>query len=536
MRGYGYSGYSVPQHGYGAGEDGSPSAPPYNTSPLRGGGYGGGGPGQHRGEGGYGQQRPGPYDRAGPGGGGRDNGYNRDRSRRSASPDYSRGAGQGQQRGSVGRAYGGGGGGYGGAGGGYGGAGGGAGRMEDRPYNPAERGSYGRMDLGDPIRRNREGGGDRDESEVIRARVTRERPCRTLFVRNLKFGLRADEVRKPFLEIGDIKTFFDLTEKRAMAFITFYDSRAAMMAKDRLHQMPLHGRAIDVHYSLPRDADLAQACDREKGQGTLSIAIRNAPPGVGRLSDQEIYNRFAPFGDIKTVYPHERRPDVTMIEYYDSRATVKAFDQLNGTPLGGGFAELRFEWDKPNPPVAAPTFAVPAAPKEGYGYAPVGGRVGGPAPPPPHAQHHPPHAPYPPYSAPPPPALAPVPPPPAASHGVEQAKRMQDLLASLVQNQGMLNGASGASQPLPPPAAYASGYSPVPPAIGSPMYGQQQQPQSSVPPVVAGLMGAAAPSSSTPPYPPTAPPPATAPPASTGATPAQVQALLAMLAQQKAAQ
>lgn len=37
----------------------------------------------------------------------------------------------------------------------------------------------------DPVRRNREGG-DRDESEVIRARVTRERPCRTLFVRNLK--------------------------------------------------------------------------------------------------------------------------------------------------------------------------------------------------------------------------------------------------------------------------------------------------------------------------------------------------------------
>ncbi|KAL7336554.1 hypothetical protein BJY59DRAFT_597029 [Rhodotorula toruloides] len=384
----------------------------------------------------------------------------------------------------------------------------------------------------DPVRRNREGG-DRDESEVIRARVTRERPCRTLFVRNLKFGLRADEVRKPFLEIGDIKTFFDLTEKRAMAFITFYDSRAAMMAKDRLHQMPLHGRAIDVHYSLPRDADLAQECDREKGQGTLSIAIRNAPPGMSRLSDQEIYNRFAPFGDIKTVYPHERRPEITMLEYYDSRATVKAFDQLNGTPLGGGIAELRFEWDKPNPPVAAPVFTVPAAPAEGYGYAPVGGRVGG-APPPPHAQHPPPHAPYPPYSAPPmhaPPPPAPAPTPPAAFHGVEQAKRMQDLLASLVQNQALIANASSAAPPPhpPPPPAHPSGYSPVPPTIGSPMYGQ---PQSSVPPGLAGLMGPN--SSSTPPYPSNAPPPAAVAPASTGATPAQVQALLAMLAQQKA--
>lgn len=104
---------------------------------------------------------------------------------------------------------------------------------------------------------------------------------------------------------------------------------------------------------------------------------------------------------------------------------------------------------------------------------------------------------------------------------------MQDLLASLVQNQNLIASASAAAPAIPPPSAPTThGYSPVPPTIGSPAYGQP--PASSVPPAVAGMMGQPA-ASATPPYSPNAPPPASTAPPSTGATPAQVQALLAML-------
>lgn len=37
----------------------------------------------------------------------------------------------------------------------------------------------------------------------------------------VQFGLVPEDVRRPFAEIGDIKTFFDLVEKRAIAFITY---------------------------------------------------------------------------------------------------------------------------------------------------------------------------------------------------------------------------------------------------------------------------------------------------------------------------
>lgn len=37
----------------------------------------------------------------------------------------------------------------------------------------------------------------------------------------LQFGLTPEIVKRPFAEIGDIRTFFDLVEKRAMAFVTY---------------------------------------------------------------------------------------------------------------------------------------------------------------------------------------------------------------------------------------------------------------------------------------------------------------------------
>lgn len=144
----------------------------------------------------------------------------------------------------------------------------------------------------DPVRRGREAG-ERDESEVIRARVTRERPCRTLFVRNLKVrsvrssspwpvgslilasstplvvwiarrrrqaAFRRDrrhqdlfrphrEARYGFHHLCESSCMLsrELSQPELTSVRTQYDSRAAMMAKDRLHQMPLHGRAVHFH-------------------------------------------------------------------------------------------------------------------------------------------------------------------------------------------------------------------------------------------------------------------------------------------------
>ncbi|GAA5903177.1 uncharacterized protein JCM6883_002720 [Sporobolomyces salmoneus] len=420
---------------------------------------------------------------------------------------------------------------YGGGGGGddYGGGGGGyrreRGTRGGRGRNRDDRGgdSYGRR---------------RDDDGGPSGRGKDERPGRILFVRNLKFGVTPEEVREKFAEIGDIKTFFDLVEKRSMAFITYYDARAAMMAKDRLHQALLQGRPMDVHFSLPRDADMAQDCDREKGQGTLSLVILPFPgarinQALPPPTDSEIYARFSPYGDLKQVFPSYKRPDMRYIEFFDSRGTCLAYDKVHGSRMAGGIADLRFVWDKypmeqSKPPPAARRNDRfndgPYGSEDRYGGPPPGSGYN-PPPPPPHASGYgappplnaygasnyspaglPPPAPYGmaappppqnvygydsrpplppsassgydqnPYHQPqqgmPPPSGPPVPPAPEPEHGLEQAKKMQDLLASLMANPTALSS-------MLPPAQQPQAQTPIPPSTQSPLYPPPPQVQQS---------------------------------------------------------
>lgn len=187
-----------------------------------------------------------------------------------------------------------------------------------------------------------------------------------------------------------------------------------MMAKDRLHQMPLHGRAVRFRLSCPSCAsadDPEAAVVRRSTSTTRSLATptlhKNAtarkakfvhlfsrPPSPTGLTlsshaghplhcdPQRSARRLSPLGSgdlqpLRALWRYQdglsaraqaRDHDARVLRLEgasqndpwlrcgradlvrNSQATVKAFDQLNGTPLGGGIAELRFEWDKPNPP------------------------------------------------------------------------------------------------------------------------------------------------------------------------------------------
>lgn len=103
------------------------------------------------------------------------------------------------------------------------------------------------------------------------ATLLKERPCRTLFVRNVHFDITEDQIRKIFEKYGDIKGIYNLLGKRGLAFITFYDLRAAEKAKREMQEFDLNGRKIDIHFSLPKE-DMNQEedkCDRTKNQVQL---------------------------------------------------------------------------------------------------------------------------------------------------------------------------------------------------------------------------------------------------------------------------
>lgn len=49
----------------------------------------------------------------------------------------------------------------------------------------------------------------------------KEKPTRTLFVRNISYDYSPDEIEQLFAKYGQIKKFFNLISKRGMAFITY---------------------------------------------------------------------------------------------------------------------------------------------------------------------------------------------------------------------------------------------------------------------------------------------------------------------------
>ncbi|KAE9409250.1 RNA-binding domain-containing protein [Gymnopus androsaceus JB14] len=183
---------------------------------------------------------------------------------------------------------------------------------------------------------------DKVHDSIIEERINRERPCRTLFIRNIKYETNSSDVRHQFEEHGDIKTFFDLISTRGMVFVTYFDLRAAERARERLQGSEISGRPIDVHYSLPRDDR-----DNDKNmqlQGCLQVTLKNSPSGQP-IDDNEVRRKFQQFGDVKSIQPVGDRMDSRYVEYYDTRACDDAHDRLRHQGLQDGVMDIAFAWD-----------------------------------------------------------------------------------------------------------------------------------------------------------------------------------------------
>lgn len=88
-----------------------------------------------------------------------------------------------------------------------------------------------------------------------------------------------------------------------------------------------------MHYSLPREADLARHCDRDKSQvcpvaevsshatdtasqGSLTLSV---PDSTSSINAEELRSLFAVHGDLKSIIPHPKEPSDRIIEFFDCR-------------------------------------------------------------------------------------------------------------------------------------------------------------------------------------------------------------------------
>lgn len=162
----------------------------------------------------------------------------------------------------------------------------------------------------------------------------------------MQFNADIDDLRRRFEAFGEIKSWFDLTSKRGLLFISYYDMRCAEYAKVSMQEFEVNGRRMDVHYSLPRESDMTKRCDKDKDQGTLFILLKKAQ---GELNDDELRATFSQFGEIKSLRRYKDQGNCRFLEYYDCRACKKAHDAMIGTTWNGGTWDMKYAWDAATP-------------------------------------------------------------------------------------------------------------------------------------------------------------------------------------------
>ncbi|CAO3608065.1 unnamed protein product [Cunninghamella blakesleeana] len=207
---------------------------------------------------------------------------------------------------------------------------------EDRHYIRYNDHSEGDINGGGPMRRgnchhNRSGDSyGASGSTPYRSRRdyprNEEKQCRTLFVRNIQFDTKEEEIWKVFSPYGDIKEIFNRMETRGIVFVHYFDLRSAERAK--------------------RDFK----CDSTKNQGTLLLSLNGSQQA---LVDSELYEYFKQFGDVKVIRTPTFKTSSEnterwqrFVEFYDSRAVVRAADATHGQKYKNGIWDVTYFWDQ----------------------------------------------------------------------------------------------------------------------------------------------------------------------------------------------
>ncbi|OCF30763.1 hypothetical protein I316_07570 [Kwoniella heveanensis BCC8398] len=192
---------------------------------------------------------------------------------------------------------------------------------------------------------------------------------------HLQYEADSAALERSFASYGEIKTFYDRIKERGIVFITFFDLRAAQRARDGLHGTKLGDRSIDVHYSLPRDKDLAAGCDRDKNQGSVLVFVH--PPRI--INEYELGRMCEQFGDIKHIKAG-REPAEKIVEFFDSRGAALMVDKMDKQPFSGGTLELKFIWDEVEDHLPPPPANAERQPDQPYGQAQGPNRKSGEGP------------------------------------------------------------------------------------------------------------------------------------------------------------
>ncbi|CAA20734.1 RNA-binding protein Nop4 [Schizosaccharomyces pombe] len=170
----------------------------------------------------------------------------------------------------------------------------------------------------------------------------------TLFVRNLAFQTKQDDLTNFFSDVGPIKHAVVVTnpetgENRGYGFVTFSMLEDAQRAAKELKNKKLHGRILRLDFATPRkrsevDTDQNKAVKKTIRQDNRPrLIIRNLPWSIKK--PQHLEPHFSKFGKVREIkIPTKgggRMCGFAFVWMKDRKAAEEAMNSLNGTEIDG---------------------------------------------------------------------------------------------------------------------------------------------------------------------------------------------------------
>lgn len=154
-----------------------------------------------------------------------------------------------------------------------------------------------------------------------------------LFIKNLPYNLTYDEFLKIFGQFGEIASISLHIKDRGIAFLTYYDLRAAEAAKNKLQGFNVYGRfpAIDYSYKPP---NYSKVDPREYSSLIKVKTISNS-----FLSKEDVQKNLSIYGEINEIKDFKENNSKAdhisfLVLFYDSRCAHKAcaegYLEING--------------------------------------------------------------------------------------------------------------------------------------------------------------------------------------------------------------
>lgn len=148
-----------------------------------------------------------------------------------------------------------------------------------------------------------------------------------LFIKNLPYNLSSDEFLKIFKQFGEIASISLHIQNRGIAFVTYYDLRAAEAAKIGLQGFNVYGRfpAIDYSYKPP---NYSKIDPRE-----FSSLVKVNANTNSSLSKEDVQKSFSKYGEISEINEFKENINNSdfksdhlsfLVLFYDSRCAHNA--------------------------------------------------------------------------------------------------------------------------------------------------------------------------------------------------------------------